>query len=104
MNHPGRKSKSTILSCWEKADGCFVPKEENSSTIEQFRTISLFVEGNIFSVLAKRMTSLMTENSYINTAIQKGRITGFFGCLEHTGILSQMIREAKARKGNLMVV
>ncbi|XP_059378226.1 uncharacterized protein LOC132114105 [Carassius carassius] len=98
--------KGTIPSGWKKAEGCFVPKEENSSTIDQFRTISLLsVEGKIFfSVLAKRMTSYMTENGYINTAIQKGGIPGFSGCLEHTGVLSQMIREAKASKGNLTVV
>ena len=83
-----------------------MPKEENSSTIDRFRTISLLsVEGKIFfSVLAKRMTSYMTENGYINTAIQKGGIPGFSGCLEHTGVLSQMICEAKASKGNLTVV
>ena len=46
----------------------------------------------------------MTENGYIDTAIQKGGIPGFSGCLEHTGVLSQMIREAKASKGNLTVV
>ena len=98
--------KGIIPSCWKKAEGCFVPKEENSSTIDQFRTISLLsVEGKIFfSVLAKRMTLYMTENGYINTAIQKGGIPGFSGCLEHTGVLSQMIREAKTSKGNLTVV
>lgn len=98
--------KGTIPSCWKKAEGCFVPKEENFSTIDQFRTISLLsVEGKIFfSILAKRMTSYMTENGDINTAIQKGGIPGFSGCLEHTGVLRQMIREAKASKGNLTVV
>ncbi|RXN07781.1 hypothetical protein ROHU_027499 [Labeo rohita] len=98
--------KGNIPSCWKKAEGCFVPKEENSSTINQFRTISLLsVECKIFfSVLAKRMTSYMTENGYIDTAIQKGGIPGFSGCLEHTGVLSQMIRETKASNGNLTVV
>ncbi|RXN04865.1 hypothetical protein ROHU_009462 [Labeo rohita] len=41
---------------------------------------------------------------YIDTAIQKGGIPGFSGCLEHTGVLSQMIRETKASNGNLTVV
>ncbi|RXN16633.1 hypothetical protein ROHU_027474 [Labeo rohita] len=50
------------------------------------------------------MTSYMTENGYIDTAIQKGGIPGFSGCLEHTGVLSQMIRETKASNGNLTVV
>ncbi|XP_034721949.1 uncharacterized protein LOC117940937, partial [Etheostoma cragini] len=102
----GSSKKSELFDDWDKAEGCLVPKEENSSTIDQFRTISLLsVEGKIFfSVLAKRMTSYMTENGYINTVIQKGGIPGFSGCLEHTGVLSQMIREAKSSKGNLTVV
>ncbi len=41
----------------EKAKGCFVPKETDSSEINQFQAISLLsVEGKIFfSVLAKRI-------------------------------------------------
>ncbi|KAL7889491.1 hypothetical protein AOLI_G00017490 [Acnodon oligacanthus] len=98
--------KGIMPSFWKKAEGCFVPKEENSSTIDHFRTISLLsVESKmLFSVLAKRMTSYMTENGYINTILQKGGIPGFSGCLEHTGVLSQMIHEAKTSKSNLTVV
>ncbi|RXN24418.1 reverse transcriptase [Labeo rohita] len=70
--------KGNIPSCWKKAEGCFVPKEENSSTIDQFRTISLLsVECKIFfSVLAKRMTSYMTENGYIDTAMPTANAYG----------------------------
>lgn len=98
--------KGTIPTWWKKAGGYFVPKDENSSTTDQFRTISLLsVEGKIFfSVLAKRMASYMTKKGYINTTIRKGGIPGFSGCLEHTRVLSQMIWEAKASKGNLTVV
>ncbi|XP_078587744.1 uncharacterized protein LOC144868686 [Branchiostoma floridae x Branchiostoma japonicum] len=98
--------KGSIPVSWKKAEGCFVPKEENSSTINQFRTISLLsVECKIFfSVLAKRMVTYVTENNYINTSVQKGGIPGFSGCLEHTGVLSQMIREAKVNGSDLTVV
>ncbi len=41
---------------------------------------------------------------YVNTSIQKGGIPGFAGCLEHTGVLSRMIHEARAKKGDLTVV
>lgn len=40
----------------------------------------------------------------MDTCIQKGGIPGFSGCLEHTGILNQLICEAKESKGNLIVV
>lgn len=39
----------TLPATWTMAEGCFVPKELNSSSIDQFREISLLdVEGKIF--------------------------------------------------------
>ncbi|XP_021365777.1 uncharacterized protein LOC110458420 [Mizuhopecten yessoensis] len=98
--------KGKIPPCWQKAEGCFVPKEKDSKHIGQFRTISLLsVEGKIFfAVLARRMTSYMMTNGYIDTSVQKGGIPGFSGCVEHTSVLSQLIREAKSSRGNLTVV
>lgn len=46
----------------------------------------------------------MVKNKYVDTSIQKGGIPGSPGCLEHTSILSQLIREAKESKGDLTVV
>nr|XP_033488803.1 uncharacterized protein LOC117260806 [Epinephelus lanceolatus] len=99
-------AKGTIPPSWKLAEGCFVPKEEGSSAISQFRTISLLnVECKIFfSALARRITSYMTQNHYINTSIQKGGIPGFSGCLEHTSMISQLIREAKQNRSDLTVV
>ena len=92
-------AKGSIPPSWRLAEGCFIPKEEKSSTVSQFRTISLLsVECKIFfSVLARRLTSYMTKNNYINTSIQKGGIPGFSGCLEHTSMISQLIWEAKRK-------
>lgn len=49
--------KRSVPPIWQKAEGCFVPKEEGSVCIGQFRTISLLsTECKIFfSVVAKRM-------------------------------------------------
>ena len=51
--------KEAIPECWQRAEGCFVPKEEHSTYIKQFRTISLLsVECKIFfSVVSKRLTN-----------------------------------------------
>ena len=57
-----------------------------------------------FSVLARRMTSYMTENSYVDTSVQKGGVPGFSGCVEHTSVISQLIQEAKVNKKDLTVV
>ncbi|XP_019641511.1 PREDICTED: uncharacterized protein LOC109482994 [Branchiostoma belcheri] len=98
--------KGVIPTSWKRAEGCFIPKEVDSSVINQFRTISLLcVECKIyFSVLARRLVTYITENQYIDTSVQKGGIPGFSGCLEHTGVLTQVIREAKANKSDLTVV
>ena len=44
-----------------------------------------------------------TALGYIDTAIQKGGVPTVSGCLEHTAVLSQLIREAKSGKKNLVV-
>ena len=46
----------------------------------------------------------MTSNSYVETSIQKGGIPGFSGCVEHTSVISQLIKEAKETKGGLTCV
>ncbi|XP_078621248.1 uncharacterized protein LOC144887724 [Branchiostoma floridae x Branchiostoma japonicum] len=54
--------------------------------------------------LWRRMVTYVTENNYVDTSVQKGGIPGFSGCLEHTGVLTQLIREAKASNGDLTIV
>ena len=75
-------------------------KEKNSVTINQFRTISVLnVEVKMYmSVLAKRMSGYMVENSYIDTSIQKAGIPGVSGCIAYTSVISQLIKEAKKGK------
>lgn len=71
-----------MLNTQKRAEGCFVPKEANSTEIS--------------SILAERLTIYIVRNRYINTSVPKVGIIGFSGCLEHMGVLSQMIWEAKA--------
>ena len=51
--------KGEVPEAWKEAEGIFTPKERNSKTVNQFRTISLLnVEGKIFfAILARRLTS-----------------------------------------------
>ena len=101
----GMWKKNLVSDEWRKAEGLFIPKEEDAETVEKFRTISLLnVEGKLyFALRADRLLSYALDNGYIDTSIQKGGVPGVSGCLEHTAILSQMIREAKAEKKNLVV-
>ena len=63
--------RGRLADSWYKAEGCFIPKEENSEVLKQFRTISLLnVEGKIcLAVLARRMTNYMLGNQYIDIAV-----------------------------------
>ena len=95
-----------IPSEWQRAVTVFIPKEQNSSTIGQFRSIALLnVEGKIFfSILAKRLTSYLTSNGYIDTSCQKAGVPGFPGCVEHSAVIWEQIQRAKREKGDLHVV
>ncbi|XP_054628013.1 uncharacterized protein LOC129179159 [Dunckerocampus dactyliophorus] len=98
--------RGAVADQWRLAEGVWIPKEENSTKLEQFRTISLLsVEGKIFfSILSRRLTDFLLKNAYIDTAVQKGGIPGVSGCLEHTGVVTQLIREAREGKGDLVVL
>lgn len=98
--------KGKIPDEWQHAEGIFIPKEKDSKHVSQFRTISLLnVEGKIFfAILARRLTTYLTTNGYVDTSVQKGGVPGFSGCVEHTSAISQLIREAKVNNGDLTVV
>ena len=62
------------------------------------------VEGKVFwSVIARRMNAYLIANKYIDTSVQKGGIPGMSGCLEHTAVITQLIREAKKDKKSLSI-
>ncbi|GFN82174.1 reverse transcriptase [Plakobranchus ocellatus] len=96
--------KIKISKEWMTAEGVYIPKEQDSRGINQFRPISLLnVEGKIFfSVMASRLTKYLTENGFINTSVQKGGIPEVSGCLEHA--IWEAIQRAKSEKLNLDVV
>lgn len=88
------------------AKGCFVPKELNSTRLDQFREISLLdVEGKInWSIIAKRVRTFLNANEFINPSVQKGGVPGYSGCLEHTTAISQLVRETKRNNSTLSVI
>ena len=52
----------------------------------------------------QRMAAYMLENNCLDAHVQKGGIPGFVGCFEHANVLTQLIKEAKDNKGELLVV
>ncbi|CAC5364670.1 unnamed protein product [Mytilus coruscus] len=98
--------RKKMIDAWYKAEGCFISKEENSRKVEQFRTISLLnIEGKIFlAVLAKRTTRFLLSNKYRDISVQKGGMPEVSGCIEHTSVLTQILREAKEKKSDFAVL
>jgi hypothetical protein len=84
--------KSWILA-WikllEKKDGCLSP--------EDMRPISILnVEGQIFfSLVEKRMSAYMTLNGYIKRWQQKAFMVEVAGCIEHSTLIFEALKEAK---------
>lgn len=84
----------------------YTPKKEDSKNINHFLIISLLsVEGKIFfSILAKRLADFFLRTGYIDTSLQKGGIFGVPGCLEHTGVVIELIKEAKRNRTSSGIV
>ena len=96
-----KERQNTIMLASSR--GLFHPERGMSENITQFRTILIECGGKdilSFSVLARRMTSYLTWNNYVDTSVQKGGVPGFSECVEHTSVtcISHLIQEAKVNK------
>lgn len=67
------RRKEKVLQQWRFAEGVWIPKEENASNTEQFRTISLLcMECKIFSkIVASRLTEYLLKNNFIDTSVPR---------------------------------
>ena len=63
----------------------WIPKEENSKEIDQFRIISLLnIEGKIFfSILSRCLSKFLITNEYVDTSVQKGDLANAYGSIPH---------------------
>ena len=68
--------RGRVTDQWRQAEGVWIPKEEKSKEIDQFRIISLLnTEGKIFfSILSRRLSKFLIMNEYIDTSVQKGGV------------------------------
>ena len=98
--------KKDAAERWYLAEGIYLPKEEVSKEIGQFRTISLLnVDGKIyFGILAARVMKFVQSNGYINETVQKAGVPGIPGCVEHAFTIWDAIQKSKEEKGDLSVV
>ena len=98
--------RKDVAERWAIAEGIYLPKEEESKEIGQFRPISLLnIDGKImFGIVAKRIIAFATENGFIDESNQKAGIPGIPGCVEHAFSIWNAIKEAKDNKHDLSVV
>lgn len=104
LNMIWRRGK--ISHSWRYAEGVFITKGERSEKVDQFWVMSLLsVESKIFfSIEAKWLTNVLLDKNCIDILVQKGGIPGVPGYIEHTGMVTQLIREAREGKGDLAVL
>ena len=83
--------------------------DTKGNAVKKYHKLSLNIppkcrRENIFWVLARRMTTFLMSNHYINISVQKAGITGFPGCLEHSQMIWNSILAAKRDKTELHVI
>lgn len=98
-----KKKSSTAVEIFQR---CLDPQKKVSKNIEQFRIIPLLsLEGNIlFSIVVRRLAGFLSRNNYRDMSVQTRGIAGELGCLGHTVVVTQLIREVRVKKGDLTVL
>ena len=94
-----------VPSAWKRACTVLVHKKEATDDPSNFRLITLeSVPLNIFtSCLRNSIFKFLTENNFIETAIQKGFYPKISGTLEHTGQMGHVINQARVKQRSLLV-
>ena len=94
---------NSIPTSWRIGETILISKNEDTTNPANFRPITLKnSSGNLFmGILAQRCIRFLTENKYINTALQKGFMEKMAGCIEHTEALTEILQNAKKRGNSI---
>jgi hypothetical protein len=78
---------------------------EDLDIVSEFRPITMTAcFGKIFlSVVSDRLQVFFVKNSYIPRKIQKGFLSGIAGCVEHSFMLFEAMKEAKEEQRQIVV-
>ena len=97
--------KRIVPASWCLAERVYIPKEKDAK-IGQFGPISLLnLDGKIlFSLLARLLTDCMMKNRFVDMSVQKARVPGFLGCMEHVQIIWESIQRCKRGKKDVDVI
>ena len=80
-----------------------VHKKGDPSNPSNFRMIALSgcIGKTYHLLLAERLTTYLTANKFINSALQKAFLPGINGTIEHNIVMEELIKDAKAKKYTL---
>ena len=82
-----------------------LPKSNQLDQPDAFRNIALTnTHGKLFfSIVSKRLTDYMVDNKFIDTTVQKGFIPKLSGCVEHTYLLNEALKDARRHRRQITV-
>ena len=94
-----------IPQSWQCAIVRLFHKKGCTDDPANFRPISLSnCDGKIFfALLGKVIQNHMTKNSFFDYRIQKGFLPGVSGCLEHSTLLAEAIRDARSHQRSICI-
>jgi Reverse transcriptase (RNA-dependent DNA polymerase) len=95
-----------VPSSWSVAWIKLLEKKEGCDSPDAMRPISILnVEGRIFfSLLEKRLSSYMTSNGYIKRHQQKAFMNGVAGCVEHSSLIFEALKDAKQEYRSICLI
>jgi hypothetical protein len=97
--------EQVIPENWAQSYIVLLSKSDNVESCAEFRPIAITSTASkiVLSVLSDRLQAFMTKNRYIQRAIQKGFLSGISGCVEHSFMLYEALREAKEHERQIVV-
>jgi len=90
---------------WQIARIKLLSKGSDLSHPSLMRPISILnVEGRIFfTIYQQRLSSYLLNNNYIQRKVQKTFLDGVAGCIEHTTLTYEALKNAKSHKRSICV-
>ena len=98
-------TSTNIPPSWQCATIRLFHKSGPTSDPSNFRPIALSnCEGKVFfSLVSKAIMRHMLRNSYFDKRLQKGFLPDVAGCLEHSSLLSDALRDARAHQRSICI-
>lgn len=94
-----------VADDWALAFISLLSKSDILDVVSEFRPITMTatIGKIVLSVLSDRLQHFLVSNAYIPRKIQKGFLSGIAGCVEHSFMLFEALKEAKEETRQIVV-